>query len=38
MVLRTGIQRYAFHIDALLPDAKLTEMPRISYIEDKFDI
>ncbi|KAL4438837.1 hypothetical protein ABPG74_016557 [Tetrahymena malaccensis] len=37
MTLRTCIGRYAIHIDALKPDSQVQEMPRVTYIEKKFD-
>eukprot|EP00828_Plagiopyla_frontata_P008784 TRINITY_DN1444_c0_g1_i4.p1 TRINITY_DN1444_c0_g1~~TRINITY_DN1444_c0_g1_i4.p1 ORF type:complete len:1308 (+),score=255.89 TRINITY_DN1444_c0_g1_i4:1080-5003(+) len=38
MIIRTCIFRYQYHIEALKPDAKVTEMPRVSYNELKFEI
>ena len=38
MILRTCIFRYQYHIEALKPDAKVNEMPRVSYNELKFEI
>ena len=38
MILRTCIFRYQNHIEALKPEAKVGEMPRISYNELKFEI
>ena len=37
MSLLTCIKRYASHIEAIKGDAKVQDMPRISYLETKFD-
>lgn len=37
MSLLTCIRRYATHIEALKPDARIQDMPRITYLETKFD-
>lgn len=38
MSLRSCMGRYSKHIEALKPDSKATEMKRISYSEDQWDI
>lgn len=38
MTIRTCIGRYAAHIDAIKPDSVLQDMPRVTYLENKFDI
>lgn len=37
MGLLTIIRRYSTHIEALKPDAKILDIPRITYNENKFD-
>ena len=37
MSLLSIMRRYATHIEALKADAKILDMPRISYLENKFD-
>lgn len=37
MTVRTCIGRYAVHIEAIKPDSAMQEMPRVTYIENKYD-
>ena len=37
MSLMTCIRRYATHIEAIKVDSKVQDMPRIAYLESKFD-
>ena len=37
MILRSCIHRYALHIEALVPNCPIMEMPRVTYDENRFD-